>query len=395
MDDSGFSSSAAASQLEPPKKKKRLKNKNPPPRWQLHSDDHHVGGDAKSKPVDDDRKNHHHPPPLSSSSSTSSLPDGIATESTDNYYSDPFANYTLRCNSTIPKNQPPPMLLWWYSAAPPIQTRVEQGLLDDDLLLKYGRNERGMFRDKPEHVIAKLQKRTKRDKIPLLAALSLRRNHMKHMNPTRSMAQLRLGNEDDIRQSAQIFESVVERFLTAHNVTFYSEDEQKSYIRAHRKPGQPYPPTPDFLLRVPIQIQPYRINHHHRHRGGGGGQKHKLHKELMTVHWIEVKMFYGASTLPQDGKTGVGCLLQTAHKYVRLHGPGAMIFYYGFGDALQTQLANVGVLCLDAGGGGSSTTTTSTTNHATTGSPPPVLDPSPVQTHQRTWCADANGRILP
>jgi hypothetical protein len=365
MEDSVLSSSAPT---EPPNKKKRLKQNH-----RVH--DNQDVGKCQSKQQGDANKNHR--PVVIAADPSSSLSSSSST-TLSSFYSTPLANCTLRCNPDIPKNQQ--SVLWWYSAAPPIPSHVEDGLLD--LLLKYGRHERGMFRDKPEHVIAKLQKRTDRDKIPLLAALSLRRNHMKHLNPARSMPQLRLGNEEDIRQSAHIFETVMADYLTAHNISFYSEAEQKSYIQSHRQPGQPHPPTPDFLLQVPIRIQPYRI-----HRSG---QKHKLRannnnnpKEPMTVHWIEVKMFYGASTVPQDGKTGVGCVLATAQKYVQWYGPGAMVFYYGFGDQLQIQLAQLGVLCLD--GCGSSSAPSSLDG----------LDVRPVQTHQRTWCADAKGRILP
>lgn len=57
-------------------------------------------------------------------------------------------------------------------------------------------------------------------------------------------------------------------------------------------------------------------------------------------------MFYGASTIPSDNKSAVGCILPTATKYVKCHGPGAMIFAYGFGTQLEQQLLDVGVIAL-------------------------------------------------
>ena len=87
-------------------------------------------------------------------------------------------------------------------------------------------------------------------------------------------------------------------------------------------------------------------------------------------------MFYGASSIAPDGKSAVGCLLHTAQKYVRVHGPGAMVFMQGFGDQLAASLQEVGVLCLDC----SSNT---------------MIDLEAVEAHQRTWCADRHGNILP
>jgi len=85
-------------------------------------------------------------------------------------------------------------------------------------------------------------------------------------------------------------------------------------------------------------------------------------------------MFYGASTIPMDGKSAVGSLVKTARKYVRLHGPGAMLFMHGYGEGLASILEAEGVLCLDCSG---------------------MVDLRAVEVHQRRWCADRQGNILP
>lgn len=91
---------------------------------------------------------------------------------------------------------------------------------------------------------------------------------------------------------------------------------------------------------------------------------------------IEVKMFYGASTIAQDNRSAVGCLMQTARKYVKLHGPGAMVFIYGCGDQLAMELNNEGVMVLDC-------------------SSKDTVQLDGVDAHMRTYCSDSNGRIMP
>ena len=107
---------------------------------------------------------------------------------------------------------------------------------------------------------------------------------------------------------------------------------------------------------------------------------HDIFLPETTITGLEVKMFYGASTInADDGMSAVGCLLKTARKYTRLHGDGAMLFLYGCGDALAEQLSQLGVLVLDGSAG-----------YRENGL---VLDR--VEAHQRTWCAEQNGHILP
>lgn len=91
---------------------------------------------------------------------------------------------------------------------------------------------------------------------------------------------------------------------------------------------------------------------------------------------IEVKMFYGASTIVQNNRSAVGCLLQTARKYVKLHGPGAMVFMYGCGDRLTAELNNEHVMVLDC--------------HSKE-----TVQLDAVDAHLRTYCCDTNGEIMP
>ena len=92
----------------------------------------------------------------------------------------------------------------------------------------------------------------------------------------------------------------------------------------------------------------------------------------VTVNWLEAKMFYGASSIPEDGKSACGKLVSIAEKYVKHYGPGMMVFSYGCGKELAHQLNNKGVLVMDA-------------------SP---LDLSDMKGFLKTWCADSKGRIL-
>ena len=84
-------------------------------------------------------------------------------------------------------------------------------------------------------------------------------------------------------------------------------------------------------------------------------------------------MFYGASTIANDNKSAVGRILSTATRYTEKYGTGAMVFMQGCGEKLAQGLLELGVVALDA--------------HP--------VDLQPVERHQRTWCANENGLILP
>lgn len=89
-------------------------------------------------------------------------------------------------------------------------------------------------------------------------------------------------------------------------------------------------------------------------------------------------MFFGASSIEPDNISAVGCLLSTAQKYTRMHGPGAIVFMHGYGDRLAIALKDIGVMCLDC---------SSRDRH--------MINLNDVKSHQRSWCADEYGNILP
>jgi hypothetical protein len=113
--------------------------------------------------------------------------------------------------------------------------------------------------------------------------------------------------------------------------------------------GEKTPPTPDFLLQETIYL------------------------DSKPVNWIEAKMFYGASTIPDGTKNAVGGLLRSATKYVDRFGPGAFVFSCGYGSQLKRALEDKGAIALDAR----------------------PLNLQKMKEHQRSWCANDRGQILP
>ena len=93
------------------------------------------------------------------------------------------------------------------------------------------------------------------------------------------------------------------------------------------------------------------------------------------IHWIEVKMYYGASTIPNGSKGAVGSVLGTAQKYVNAFGEGAILFMMGCGEKLAADINDIGVSVLDCFGN--------------------TVSLDKVHDHQRTWCANEKGQILP
>lgn len=223
-------------------------------------------------------------------------------------------------------------------------------------LVQAGENERGMMKDKKPGRLNHIQWHLRKAPgLRLDQALSLRRHHMKLLNPYKSMPALRLGNDDDIRESAEIFETVVEVFLKVKKIDCLNEYEQKSKFPDYRL-------TPDFLLTTPITLKKYRST------------KDQV-VEKRKIHWIEAKMFYGASTIPTGTNGAVGRVLPKVNEYVQKFGEGAIVFMYGCGDRLANELSALGVTALDAS--------------AIHGK---LMEQ--VHEHQRTWCAK-DGIILP
>jgi len=278
--------------------------------------------------------------------------------------------------------------LGWHSPGPYLPLEVEESLVP--VLLRWKGKERGMVKDQPEFRVRQIREACRgAGGVPIGLALSLRRQHMKNLNSRMSMSGLRLGRQEDIRESARLFENAVAAFLRRENVPFRTEEEQKAHRekRWYSSRTVIVGPTPDFVLPKPLRIKRFYYPKHHKkgkqQRGGNNdGQRNDKNEErkvthVRTVHWIEAKMFYGASTVPNDdNKSAVGCLMNTAQKYVRKFGNGAIVFAYGCGDQLAAELERVGVLALECGSR-------------------ETVDLSRVRAHQRTWCADDKGNILP
>lgn len=220
---------------------------------------------------------------------------------------------------------------------------AEESLLP--LLLKYGEKERGMMKTQPYHRIKAIREKCREMHMTPEQAYSMRRTHMMLNNPNEKFGLLRLGPRGAIRESAEIFEKAVARFLGHENISYISEEEQKD---SHT--DGPTPPTPDFLLKEPVLLN---------------GDT--------TIHWIEAKMFYGASNVPQGTPNAVGCVVATVEKYVKHYGKGAIVFSFGCGGDLKTELEEKGAKVLD----------------------PSLLDLKQMRDHQKTWCANDKGWILP
>jgi hypothetical protein len=280
-------------------------------------------------------------------------------------------------------------------------------------LLHWGKSERGMMKDQPPFRLRKIQKllsfnhgnnnKNSSNSMTLLQSLSLRRTHLKHLSPKLSMLQLQLGSEQHIRQSAQLFEGVVQNYLRREGVLdcfWTEEDQRKMFLREDGK----MVPSPDFRVRDGCCVHlNFGCGSIHGSGGSGVGTKKNYdgnsnsnehtntildaEQKMATppptaaavavattkrIHWIEAKMFYGASTIPSNTPNAVGAILPKMNEYVSLYGTGAIVFMYGCGDRLAHQLLELGVVALDGRG----------------------LDVRIVEEYQRGWCADSRGNIL-
>ena len=328
-------------------------------------------------------------------------------------------------------------------------------------LLIEKKNETGMIKSKSSSRINRIISHCKSNSTPLLQALSLRRHHVWRihslleykkqkmgMKKTKKKPLQResigLGSDRDIKQAATIFEKCIETYLHSQNITFLTEEDQKSKFNEERKKQlallrkqikknrenicinnlswNKTPPTPDFIFEQPVCLRLYlsvtthspRLvfppNNHTSNKTLSGKNKRKREKKgtddkdenihilnkiqsnkkkhkarkkgrndeddseehPLLVNWLEAKNFYGASSIPLDGKSAVGNLLSTAERYVQRYGPGMMVFAYGCGNELSSKLKAKGVIALDA-------------------SP---CDLTNLENQQKTWCADKLGRIL-
>ena len=170
------------------------------------------------------------------------------------------------------------------------------------------------------------------------------------------MPALRLGSHNDIRTSADLFEQCIEDYLKLHNIPFDNEEEQRRLQFVNREKKL----TPDFRIKKGHLVT-LSLNDEY-------GTSNRLH----AIHWIEAKMFYGASTIPHDTNNAVGTILPKIRQYVQYYGSGAIVFMYGCGETLARDLMELGVVALDCRG----------------------IDLDKVVRHQRGWCGDGEGGIL-
>jgi hypothetical protein len=246
----------------------------------------------------------------------------------------------------------------------------EEEFMAQTLFKRNGKRERGMLKGVPSFVVSNYR-RAMDNHAPSMnfpQVLSLRRHHIKLFNPFKNMSQLGLGKRDDINKSARIFECAVETFLKKSSIDFLTEKDQVNEAKKEKKILKA---TPDFVLPKPVLLR--KIQRGKSKKGKSNKKYHVL--EERTIHWIEAKMYYGASSIPHGSKGAVGTVLATAQKYVDNFGEGAMVFMMGCGEKLAAEINDIGVSVLDCSGNAVS------------------LDQ--VHDHQRTWCANEKGRILP
>lgn len=231
-----------------------------------------------------------------------------------------------------------------------VTTEAEEALLP--ILLRFGKKERGMMKNQSYGRVRAIRNACRQHGMRMDQALSLRRTHMMYLNPQiKSPSGLRLGLQNDIKRTADLFEESVAEYLRQQGIPFLTENDQRSMV----KPDEMTPPTPDFLFfqKTVLQTHDRKKNH--------------------EIKWIEAKMFYGAATIPHGTKNAVGGLMRTAKRYLAAHGVGAFVFSFGYSSRLKEELESEGVLVLDAN----------------------PLDVRKMEAEQRKWCGKENGHILP
>ena len=242
--------------------------------------------------------------------------------------------------------------LSWPCKRPYTSAYVETQLLP--ILLWNKANERGMVKDISIDRRRAIEQVAQKFNIPLSLALSLRREHIKSLNPCSSYKQLRLGDEADILKSKVLLEASVEHYLKQNSIPFIfphmKQEAPKTTCEAQLASS-----TPSFLFETPIWIVHHGI---------------PLVNYSFQIHWIDVNHSYGASSLPSHNK---GCIQEKSQMYRHRHGPGAVVFPYGAGEKLARSLLQIGIIVLDCG---------------------PIQMES-LQAHLKSWCADENGIILP
>ena len=197
-----------------------------------------------------------------------------------------------------------------------IPTSTELSLLP--LLLKWP-NEVGSFCYQPSFRLPPIIAACNQLSIPLHSALSLRRHHIKARNKHLHNHQLRMGTDHEKKMAADAFERVVERYLQANGVNNYQTQEQQVFVNPPI-PGVKHPGTPDFLFSPPLQVLDPATN------------------AVRSLHWLEVKHFYGASTIKPGKTSACGQIPAKTLRYYESFGPGAMLFAYGCGEDLVKRM---------------------------------------------------------
>jgi hypothetical protein len=213
----------------------------------------------------------------------------------------------------------PKKVLSWESRLDYVPFVSEKEMID---IVFFNRKERGTLGHQSDERIKRIKEKCKALGMAFHQASSLRSHHMLRVNRfSNAREAIGLGTEAVTRKAATIFEECVAAFLDEQQIPHMNEAEQKSV--------QPGGSTPDCLLRETVDLK-------------------WKNEEPCEINWVECKMFYGASTIPLDGKSAVGKLLMTASKYVDKFGPGAIVFCGGCGDQVAFKLKEVGVIALDA-----------------------------------------------
>jgi hypothetical protein len=214
------------------------------------------------------------------------------------------------------------IILEWKSPFDYVSNESETAMVS--VIFSGKTNEYGMMKDLPKSQLARIQQKATMHQMSIEQVESLRRHHILRLQhiPNASSV-MGLGSDLQIRNAAQTFETCVGAFLNQWNIPFLTEQEQ---IALQPKGSS----TPDCLLRETILV------------------RWKDSTQLYHVNWVECKMFYGANTIPWDGKSAVGKILSIAKKYVHFFGPGIMCFRQGCGQSLATELVSMGVIAVDA-----------------------------------------------
>jgi len=308
----------------------------------------------------------------------------------------------------IPNESKNSTLVWPMSvqstASVSVPVQVEMNILP--VLARWGHTERGMMLSQPSFRLPMIRNACRKNNIQLIQALSLRRTYIKYLNPYKSMEALGLGLTSQIRQSATLFEQAVATFLTQQGLQFYTEEDQKELFFQEQQQesfdtvktdstihgdtdnnniettdtniqSQRILLTPDFIFNPPIKLCKHYSKHgtHHQDHQHSTHLHHHHHNQHTTshiIHWLEAKMFYGASTIPQGTNNAVGEIIEKVTKYMNHFGPGAIVFAYGCGEELKREIENRNIQVLDSY----------------------PLDLSHLHDYQKTWCCNDQGEVL-